>query len=294
VIYNRLRNTHFPLSDTAMTQHAILTTALLGILAGVSRSSADDAGMVYPIDVVAAEDGTLYVADLRLPGIWKVTGDKAEIFVQGEKTFRTPLNAIRCLAFDKDGGLLAGDSATREVYRVSSEGELTPLTQGKIGIPMCMVADEQSIYVSDLELQRVWKVPHAGGEPEEYAVVAAVRGIDLAEDGTVWIATGIKPNLAKIGAEGKIEPVLDEALFAFTNQMTLGRDGTAYVVDGYAKTIWKVTPEGKAQPWAQGEPFDNPVGLTWRGEDLLVVDPRANAIFAVNPDAAITRVYPPE
>src|SRR5690606_19741987 len=64
VIYNRHRNTHFPLSDTAMTHHTTFATALLGVLAACTGPSrADDAGMVYPIDVVAAEDGTLYVAD---------------------------------------------------------------------------------------------------------------------------------------------------------------------------------------------------------------------------------------
>lgn len=277
-----------------MTRIAFPVAAVLAVLVGSSRIGADDAGMVYPVDVVAAEDGTLYVADLRLPGIWKISEGSAEVFVRGEKTFRTPLNAIRCLAFDRDGGLLAGDSATREVYRVSSEGELTPLTGGRIGIPMCMVADEEGIYVSDLELQRVWKVPHAGGEPEEVAVIAAVRGIDLADDGTVWIATGNRPNLARIGAEGKIEPVLDEAKFGFTNQMTLGKDSTAYVADGYGRTIWKVTGQGSAERWVQGEPFVNPVGLAWRGEELLVIDPRANALFAVSPEAVVTRVFPPE
>ena len=272
--------------STAVTLY--VTIAIFVLTFG--RTVADDGKFVYPVDVVAAEDGTLFVADLRLPGIWKVTDGKAEILVKGEKTFRTPLNAIRCLAIDKDGELLAGDSATREVYRVGDDGSLTPLTDGKVGIPMCMVVTDDGIYVSDLELQRVWKIPNDGGEPEEAAVVAAVRGIDQTEDGTIWIATGIKPNVAKLTAEGKIEPVVDEAKFSFTNQLTLGKDGTAYVADGYRKTIWKVTPDGDAQPWVEGEPFDNPVGLSWKGDDLLVCDSRANTIFAVSPDGEVSTV----
>lgn len=260
----------------------------------VGKTSAEDSPFHYPVDVVADSSGTLYVADLRLPGIWKVSDGKAEIFVQGEKTFRTPLNAIRCLAIDKDGRLLAGDSATREVYRVSEEGELTPLTDGQVGIPMCMVADEESIYVSDLELQRVWKVPVAGGEPAEFAVVAAVRGIDLAEDGTVWIATGIQPNVARVMTDGTIEPVLDEARFSFTNQLALDEQGVGFVADGYRKTIWKVNEQGEATPWVEGAPFDNPVGLSWQEDQLLVADPRANAIFGVSPEGEISRVFPAE
>src|SRR5690606_10448952 len=73
---------------------ALLSTIAPGAIA-------DDAGIFhYPVDVVAAGE-VLYVADLRLPGLWKVVDGKAEVFVQGEKRYRTPLNAIRCLALDE-------------------------------------------------------------------------------------------------------------------------------------------------------------------------------------------------
>lgn len=277
--------------------YQLILTTLIGfaIAAGYcDRLSGEESQFKYPVDVVSAADGALYVADLRLPGIWKIVDGKAEVFVQGEARFRTPLNAIRCLALDKQGQLLAGDSATREVYRVSSNGELKPLTGGQIGIPMCMVAFDDGIYVSDIELQRIWKVPTEGGEPEEFAVIAAVRGIATAEDGSLRISTGLKPNVAKVTADGVITPILDEGKFSFTNQLAVGKDGVIYVADGYAKTIWKISEEGTAEPWVVGEPFVNPVGLAWRDDDLLVVDPRANRVFAVSSTGAVTCVYPAE
>ena len=57
--------------------------------------------MQYPLDVVEADKQTAYVADRNLPGVWKITDGKAEIFFKGSKKFRTPLNAVRCLAIDK-------------------------------------------------------------------------------------------------------------------------------------------------------------------------------------------------
>ena len=90
----------------------------------------------YPLAVAAADDGTLYIADRYLPGVWKVTNGKTEVYFQGSKKFRTPLNAVRCLAIDKQGRLLAGDSATRDVYRFDESAKPKPLTGGKIGIPM--------------------------------------------------------------------------------------------------------------------------------------------------------------
>jgi hypothetical protein len=56
------------------------------------------------------------------------------------------------------------------------------------------------------------------------------------------------------------------------------------VSDGYARAIWKIPPGGKPEKWVSGEPLANPVGLAWLGEDLLVVDSRANAIFRIRPN----------
>ena len=86
----------------------------------------------YPLAVAAADDGTLYIADRYLPGVWKVTNGKTEVYFQGSKKFRTPLNAVRCVAIDKQGRLLAGDSATREVYRFDESAKPKPLTGGKM------------------------------------------------------------------------------------------------------------------------------------------------------------------
>ncbi|HBL43028.1 MAG TPA: hypothetical protein DDZ90_06490, partial [Planctomycetaceae bacterium] len=82
-------------------------------------------------------------------------------FFTGSKVFRTPLNAVRCVAIDKEGHVLAGDSSTREVYRFEKAGaKPQPLTNGGIGIPMdVVVLKNGDLLVSDLELQQIWKVP---------------------------------------------------------------------------------------------------------------------------------------
>ena len=72
-------------------------------------------GFQYPLAVGVDSNRTIYVVDRDLPGIWKVQDGKPSIYFQGSKKFRTPLNAVRCLAFDSKGVLSAGDSSTREV-----------------------------------------------------------------------------------------------------------------------------------------------------------------------------------
>src|SRR3990167_3554221 len=108
-----------------------LIVTMAAVMATPGTISAQE--LQYPVSVAAAEDGTLYIADRNFHGIWKFANGKLEKFFEGSAKFRTPLNAVRCVAMDHQGKLLAGDSATREVYRFDEAGNPVPLTQGRIG-----------------------------------------------------------------------------------------------------------------------------------------------------------------
>jgi len=273
-----------------------LATAI--VLTAMAVSVAQDAAAptepIYPLDVsVTADAKTLYVVDRKLPGLWKAGADgKLEVFFQASKKFRTPLNAVRCIAADGKGGLLVGDSGTREVYRFSADGKSTPLTKGGIGIAMGIAVNAKgTIFVSDLELQRIWTVPATGGDPKEFAVLPAPRGMTFDKKGQLWVVSGGPRNqLVKIAADGKISPVVKDRIFIYPNDVAVAADGTAYVSDGYADCIWKVAADGKATKWVSGKPLDNPVGLDWRGTSLLVVDSRAKQLFSITPDAKLAPV----
>ncbi len=268
----------------------------------------------YPIDVVVGKDDTIYIADRNLPGIWKLKDGKTEVFVQASKKFRTPLNAIRCLHVTPEGELLAGDSAAREIFAVAPDGALTQLTApapalrgtrltedvqftpdnfGLVLIPMKLATDSQGkLYVSDTDLHRVWKVPKEGGEPQEFLVVGGPRGLVVDGEDHVWVLAANAPQLQRVAPDGTVEAIVKDAPFQYPHQVLLRPEGTAVVSDGYAKTIWNVTRDGKAEKWISGEPLDNPVGIAWRGEDLLIIDPRANALFSAATNGKLTRVFP--
>ena len=252
--------------------------------------------MQYPLDVLEVDEKTAYVADRNLPGVWKINAGKPEIYFQGSKKFRTPLNAIRCLALDHQGKLLAGDSSTREIYRFDENGKPVPLTDGGIGIPMAMaIAKSGDIYVADLELHRIWKVPSAGGKPEEVAVLPAPRGMTIDSTGKLWIVSHGPNHVLKLNpADGKVETVVEGMAFQFGHDIVLKDDQTAFVVDGYAKTVWKIE-EGKAPvEFAKGEPFKNPVGLSLSKQGLLVADPHKKTIYRVSEDGVISAYSPAE
>lgn len=268
--------------------------SLFGLLTVLFATTLSAQEMQYPLDVLEVDEKTAFVADRNLPGVWKITDGKAEIYFQGSKKFRTPLNAIRCLALDEKGKLLAGDSSTREIYRFDANGKPVPLTDGGIGIPMAMaVAKSGEIYVADLELHRIWKVPSAGGKPEEVAVLAAPRGMTIDSTGKLWIVSHGPNHVLKLNpADGKVETVVEGTPFQFGHDIVLKDDKTAFVVDGYAKTVWKIEAGQKPVEFAKGEPFKNPVGLSLSQEGLLVADPHKKTIYRVSNEGEIS-VYSP-
>jgi DNA-binding beta-propeller fold protein YncE len=271
-----------------------LSSLLLISITIASTSSAQEVAteFKYPLAVAAAADGTVYVADRTLPGIWKLEGDKKTVFFQASKKFRTPLNAVRCLAFDHQGKLLAGDSSTREVFRFDDAGQPQPLTKGWIGIPMALaVAPDGTIYTADLELHRIWKMPAEGSEkPTEFAVINSPRGLTLDPDGNLWVlSTSSKDGqIQKVTPDGKIEPFIKDHPFNLPHNIVRMDDGSFFVTDNYEHTVWKVTPDGKPEKFVTGAPLDRPVGLCRSGANLLVADPHIRTIFTLAPDKTLT------
>lgn len=252
----------------------------------------------YPLNIAAPKEGTLYVADRNLPGLWKVTltGEKS-VYFQASKKFRTPLNAVRCVALDRQGRVLAGDSSTREVYRFNEAGEPEPLTKGGIGIAMGIaVSSTGELFVADLELHRIYRVPQAGGKPEVFAEVQAPRALTIDGEDRLWVISdapkaGEKDlrQLVRIAPDGKQEAVVQGRVFAFPGGIALDDKGVAYVSDGYSKAIWKIPVSGAPEKWISGEPLDHPVGVAWQKDRLLIADPRAKVIFAASADGKLTR-----
>ena len=72
----------------------ILALLLAGLSVSASVAIADEAsvGFLYPIGVAVAPNSEVYVADRKLPGVWKIAGGKPSVFFQASKKFRTPLN----------------------------------------------------------------------------------------------------------------------------------------------------------------------------------------------------------
>lgn len=255
---------------------------------GSDKGAASALQKPYPLDAVVTKDGTVLIVDRNLPGIWKKTDAGLSVFVQGSKRLREPLNACRCLALTADDALIVGDSATRDVYRIDAAGKPEAITGGKIGIPVDLaVSSDGTIYVADLETRSVLKIAAGTKEPTSFAKLNA-RGISLDATGNLWVVTQDTEQLVKVDASGKAEAIVKERVFNFPHQVSVNAAGEAFVTDGYEKAVWKVAPGKAPEKWFQGEPLVNPVGTTWAGDKLIVVDPRASTLFQFDAEAKIS------
>ena len=249
------------------------------------------ADVAYPLAVASSTDGPVYLADRDLPGVWKIADGKLSLLFQASKKFRTPLNAVRCLALDAEGKLLAGDSSTRDVYRFNDAGQPVPLTKGGIGIPMAIaVAKNGDLVVADLELHILWSVPAAGGTAKKLAEVPAPRGVAIDATDRVWIVSHGADQVVRLKPDGGLETVVKGRPFQFPHQIVVADDNTAFVTDGYAKAVWKIVEGAEPQKLCAGEPLINPVGIARRGDRLLVADPRAKAVFQIDPMGKIEKM----
>jgi hypothetical protein len=241
----------------------------------------------YPLKPAVAADGSVYIADLKLPGILVVQKGAIEKFFTAAKKIGSPLYKVRCVALDRNGKVLAGDTGTREVYRFDEPGKPTPLlkgAQGGIGIPMAIAVDSKGdIFVADLEVAAIWKIPPKGGAAEEFAHVPAPCGMAIDNKDVLWVVSRSKPQLFRVSPDRKVEVVVADRVFQFPNDVALDGHGTAYVSDGYGKSIWKLANGGKPQSWIADKQLVNPVGLAWHDGSLLIADP--------NPSAKTGQVY---
>jgi len=258
--------------------------------APVPATAPTDMEPVYPLAVAVdvATDGenkNVFCVDLDLPGVWAAVkqpdASKRDLFVRGSGLLRKPLNRPRCVIVHPGGGILVGDSATREVYHVKEkDAEPIGLTNGYIGIPMALAIDPEGkmLYVGDAEKRATFRLPIEGGKPELVARVNA-RGLAFDADGNLWAVTPDAVAIVRIDVEnGTVEDIVTERPFQYPNGLCWAGDH-GYVTDGYGKCIWKFTPDGKTEKWFEGDPLVGPVGIAVTETSLYVADPKQKQVY---------------
>ena len=253
--------------------------------------------VAYPI-AVAVDHSTdapvVYTVDLELPGVWKSTAGETTLFHGGTKYLRKPMNRPRPIATHPGGGILVGDSPTREIYHITSADQLKPLNDGFLGIPMALAVspDGETIYVGDAERRATFKLPIGGGQPELVARVNA-RGLAFADDHTLYAVTPDADAVVSIDVRsGDTEVICGDRPFEYPGGLVWMGD-YGLVSDVYAKALWKFTADGKVEKWIEGDPFTGPVLIAAGGGKVYVPDPRSKQVYRIDPsDKSIEKMLP--
>ena len=264
---------------------------MLVVIAGFATVSNTYAQLNYPVDVAVSGDDIL-VADLKLPGIQKISKDGGlSVVYKGTSKFRTPLNGVRCVVTNPEGKIVVGDSATRQIYIIEG-GKPKPLLTNKIGIgvPYAMVYDQKgNLFVADLEQPgRIFKVPAGKTVPEVFAVESGVRGLAIDKNGDLIAVTGQADALVKFAADGKKSVILGNRPFRFPNSVAVKGDDI-FVCDSYKKCVWKIDSAGKATEFCKSG-ITYPGGLAVQGDNLLVTDSKSKKIFSISADGTAKEV----
>jgi sugar lactone lactonase YvrE len=243
----------------------------------------ESAVVTYP-RAVAVDGEQLLIVDLDLPGVWRGNDGAFSVYTPGTKLLKKPMNRPWSIAPHPAGGILVGDSASREIYHVAQPGtQLTALNGGYLGIPMALAVDAagETIYVGDAERRAVFRLPISGGQPELVVRVNA-RGLSFDAEGNLWAVTPDAEAVQRIDVEANTaETIVGDRPYQFPNGIVwAGEEG--FVTDGYGKSIWRFTADGKTEKWFEGEPLVNPVGIAADEQSLYVADPHAKQVFRIS------------
>jgi len=264
--------------------------------------------MEYPLFLALDASGAAIVGDQDSPAIWKATSDGTvtKLF-QASRQFRTPLNRPKGVAIDAEGNAYICDPTTMDVYRLGSDGKPVGLTgkpikelNGKPGVrgeiiqpEGIAVGPDGTVYVADLKLHTIFRLPKGSKTPIKLATVDAPHGMLLDADGSLVVVSHGESHLVRVKiADGSVTKILpgrlEGKLPPFPLSVAKKADGVYLVTDNYNKCLWAVDKGGKASLFANPPDFKKVTGVgVAKDGKIAVADPASQCIHWLSPDGKI-------
>jgi len=264
--------------------------SLIPVLVFLAAVSVRAVSFAYPMDLIVSRKGQIFVTDPEAHSILVISeGKTVSVLAQGKPDYRAPLFRVRGITLDKQDQVVVADGGSSEVYRITQDGKVTPLTSGKLDRPEDVDVDNRGdLIVADHGGQAIYRISKEGSV-QRIAQVENPLSIAVDKDNSMVVVSN--RGLVKVSPAGKVEAITSKNAFEYPNSVVINPAGEYIVSDGYAKTLWKVQKDGKFTAWVKGDPLKNPNGLAVDNKgDILIADPHAKAIFRVSAGGQISIV----
>ena len=283
----------FPLGSIALAEGQRLPR-----IEGVTVSAYARRFALVPIDLVRADDGTIYVGD-NDDGVWRVTPGRRIVSLAGENgkglldgtgdeaQFSTPEGIV----LDAGGNVVLADSSNRALRQITPDGTVTTLhTFGKRPHLLDYDGDGNLLVVlkgdgsGNDEVRRI----SPDGSQSELPVPRhdSIDGMGVSPDGEIWVVgkdyrTGT--TISRRSSNGDFTTVLETTLGEWgglfstdARGVDFSADGMAFVTDAKYGRILRVAPDGSVATVVDREDFGG-ASFTPRG---LVVTPEGRLLVA--------------
>lgn len=224
------------------------------------------AAFADPFGVVAAEDGTIYVADagdtnqikkITPEGVVTTLAGGNEGFADGvgpQASFNTPSG----LAIDADGNLYVADTGNNRIRKITPEGVVSTVAgDGTVG------------YVDGPAAQARFDGP---------------IGVAVDSTGNLYVADTYNDRIRKISKDGVVTTIAEAVTFDTPCGIVVAKDGSVIVADTGNRQVRRVMPDGNVT----NTDLSRPIGLALTHDNFLyVTDLDGSRVIQIAPDNSL-------
>jgi sugar lactone lactonase YvrE len=217
--------------------------------------------LISPLGVTVDAAGNVYVSDIGLQEVFKVTPEGTQT------TVGSGLDVPQSVAVDGAGNVYIADSQYPAVFKVTPDGVQTMVGSGFDWPSGVAVDGEGNVYVSDPFVDAVFKITPSGKQTTVGGGYNTPAGVAVDASGNLYVADTYSEAVYKITPDGTQTTI--SAKLTSPAAVAVDAAGNLYITDSGTDSVYEVTPAG-VQTTTIGE-LNVPDGVAIDGSGNLYI-----------------------